>query len=286
MKLQYHYALSGDSYDVRHTSGAIAKNLNFHVDSLGHYHAYPGYYTDREGLDTYLLLFTLSGQGYLEYQEREYFLTKDTAALISCSEHQFYRTESEDWEFKYIHFYGSSADKYYEMLRSQGAVFLDISDPIRMNELLKELKSWAAQSGGAADIRTASTMENIFAELLVEQLNPKQDKAYILHRKAIMEITDYIQEHYQEEVTVDLLADKVSMSKYYFIRVFKKATGISPYEYLKCCRINESKRLLKETAYSVGQIADMTGYKNVNIYIQNFKQCVGTTPLRYRKKAV
>ena len=82
MKLQYHYALSGDSYDVRHTSGAIAKNLNFHVDSLGHYHTYPGYYTDREGLDTYLLLFTLSGQGYLEYQGQEYFMTKDTAQSL------------------------------------------------------------------------------------------------------------------------------------------------------------------------------------------------------------
>lgn len=285
MKLQYHYALSRDSYDVRHTSGILAKNLNFHVDSLGHYRAYPGYYTDREGLDTYLLLYTLSGQGYLEYLGEEYFLTKDTVSLISCSEHQFYRTESEEWEFKYIHFYGSSADNYYTMLRGQGAVFMSISDPIRLNELLKDLRGWASQSGGTADIRIASTMENIFAELLVEQLNPGQDKAWSLHREAILEITEYIQEHFQDEITVELLAEKVSMSKYHFIRVFKKAAGVSPYEYLKCCRINESKRLLKETDYSVSQIADMTGYKNVNIYIQSFKQCVGTTPLKYRKKA-
>ena len=111
MKLQYHYALSGDSYDVRHTSGAIAKNLNFHVDSLGHYHTYPGYYTDREGLDTYLLLFTLSGQGYLEYQGQEYFMTKDTAALISCSEHQFYRTESAKPGSSISGYFGSHQDE-------------------------------------------------------------------------------------------------------------------------------------------------------------------------------
>lgn len=151
MKLRYHYALSKDSYTVRHTWGLQAKNLNFHVDSVGYYHAYPGYYTDREGLDSYLLLYTLSGKGYLEYQEKQYFLTGGSIAIFQCSEHQFYRTEGEEWKFHFIHFYGSSAVKYSPMLAEEGAVFIESVNAVKMNELMKELYRWTAEQGGIAD---------------------------------------------------------------------------------------------------------------------------------------
>lgn len=285
MKIRYHFALSKDSKSVHHTSGSAEHELNFYVDTIGHYRAYREYYTEREGLDAYLLFYTVSGQGYLKYGGQEYRLTRGTAAIIQCREHQFYQTDSEEWEFFYIHFSGASADKYYQMLKEQGAAFLEISDPVRFLDLLKELERWVGESGAISDIRIANCMENLFTELLVDRMNPWKDEALVVHRKAIQEIQQYIREHYQEPLTVDEMAERSSMSKYYFMRIFKKIVGMSPYEYLKCCRINESKRLLKETDYPVSQIADMTGYGNVNIYIQNFKQCVGTTPLKYRKNA-
>lgn len=285
MKIRYRFALSKDSKSVHHTSGSTEQELNFYVDTIGYYRAYEGYYTEREGMDTYLLFYTVSGQGYLKYGGEEYRLTKGTAAIIQCREHQFYRTDSKEWEFYYIHFCGSSADKYYRMLKEEGAAFLKISNAVQFMELLKNLERWAGESGIISDIRIANSMENLFTELLVDRMNPWKEESLLAHRKAIQEIQQYIKEHYQEPITVDEMAERSSMSKYYFMRIFKKVVGMPPHEYLKCCRINESKRLLKETTYPVSQIADLTGYGNVNIYIQNFKQCVGITPLKYRKNA-
>lgn len=96
----------------------------------------------------------------------------------------------------------------------------------------------------------------------------------------------YLKSNYQKNITVDEMAAQCSMSKYHFLRIFKKIVGMPPCEYLKYCRINEAKRLLKETACPVSQIADLVGYGNVNLLIQNFRQCVGMTPLKYRKSAV
>ncbi|MBQ8640210.1 MAG: AraC family ligand binding domain-containing protein [Lachnospiraceae bacterium] len=98
------------------------------------------------GLDTYLLFYTMSGSGYLKYREEEYALTKGTLAIIQCREYQYYRTDEELWEFYFVHFYGRSADNYYQMLKERSAVFLKISNPIRMLELFQELEHWGRRA--------------------------------------------------------------------------------------------------------------------------------------------
>ena len=285
MRETYHMELSEDSRGVRHTSGNYGYMLNFYVDSVGHYKAYQGYYTDREGMETFLLFYTIAGSGCLAYEGEEYHLTKGTAAVIECSRHQFYRTDSDQWEFYFIHFGGEGAEKYYHILREHGAAFVKISHPAVFLDHLREVERWAGEQGPVADVRVSNGMENLFAELMVDWLLPGKEEACMQHQEAILGLMQYLKEHYREEITVDEMAKKVMMSKYYFIRVFKRIVGSSPCEYLKWCRIHESKRLLMETSYSIGQIADLVGYRNVNTYIQNFRHCVGVTPMKYRKTA-
>ena len=71
MRVKYHLALSKDSAGVHHTSGCTDYELNFNMDEVGHYYAYEEYYTEREGLDTYLLFYTVSGKGYLKYGSKK-----------------------------------------------------------------------------------------------------------------------------------------------------------------------------------------------------------------------
>lgn len=286
MKLKYHYALSKDSYDVRHTSGSFSRELNFQVDSMGTYEAYQGYYTEREGMDTFLCIYTLKGRGNLIYQGETYALTEDTAVVFYCGEYQDYRTEGDGgWKFQYIHFSGSSADKYYKIMRRKGVAFVKLSNPIRFQELFRELERWVALSGKEADLRISNIMEGVFTEMMVDEMVSDGGTRSFSNRESILKAVRYIQENYNKEITIEKLSDTAALSKYHFIRTFKRMTGVAPYEYLKCYRMNESKKLLKETAYSISQISDMIGYRNVNVYIQNFKQYVGVTPLKYRKSA-
>lgn len=287
MKIQYRFELSKDSYSVHHTTCITQEEVpGFQVDCIGHYRAYPQYYTEREGLNMYLLLYTISGRGYMKYRGEEYSLTENTVSLIDCSEYQHYGTRpGETWEFRYIHFYGKTADQYYRMLEERRAEFMEISDPSQMDLLFHRMRSQAEQSGRIPDLRISSIMESILTELLVEQQYEK-NALNIRYQEEVMRLMEYLKEHYQENLSVDQMAERVSMSKYHFIRVFKQITGVSPYEYLKILRMNESKKMLKETDYSIGQIADFLGYSNVNLYIQNFKKCVGLTPLQYRKRAL
>lgn len=56
----------------------------------------------------------------------------------------------------------------------------------------------------------------------------------------------YIDHHYKENITLDQLAEKVSINKYYMAHAFKREYGISPVNYMIDCRIREGKRLLAE----------------------------------------
>lgn len=96
-------------------------------------------------------------------------------------------------------------------------------------------------------------------------------------------VRQYIDQHYKENITLDLLAQKVSINKYYMAHAFKREYGVSPINYLIACRIREGKRLLSETDLSLSQIASVLGFSSSSYFSQSFRNAEGTSPTEYRK---
>lgn len=93
----------------------------------------------------------------------------------------------------------------------------------------------------------------------------------------------YIDQHYKENITLDLLSEKVSINKYYMAHAFKREYGISPINYMIACRIREGKRLLAETDLSLSQIANVLGFSSSSYFSQSFRNAEGMSPSEYRK---
>ena len=96
-------------------------------------------------------------------------------------------------------------------------------------------------------------------------------------------VRHYIDQHYKESITLDLLAEKVSINKYYMAHAFKREYGVSPINYLIACRIREGKRLLAETDLSLFQIASILGFSSSSYFSQSFRNAEGLSPTEYRK---
>lgn len=96
-------------------------------------------------------------------------------------------------------------------------------------------------------------------------------------------VRQYIEQHYKESITLDLLAEKVSINKYYMSHAFKREYGVSPINYLIACRIREGKRLLAETDLSLSQIATVLGFSSSSYFSQSFRNAEGMSPTEYRK---
>lgn len=95
---------------------------------------------------------------------------------------------------------------------------------------------------------------------------------------------EYIQEHFQEtQLKVSDIADYLKLSESRISVIFKKETGKTLIQYLTELRIENAKKLLKNTELKVYEIAEAVGYSNSQYLSNLFYKEVGCFPLEYRK---
>ncbi|GKU82073.1 AraC family transcriptional regulator [Niallia sp. NCCP-28] len=108
-------------------------------------------------------------------------------------------------------------------------------------------------------------------------LLPKTEESVLLN-----EIKSYIDKHYREDITLQLLSRQFHISTYYLVHVFKKYTGFSPIQYIIRRRIGEAQSLLINTNDSITKIAGLVGYDNMSYFATLFSKTVGMSPKKYR----
>jgi len=122
-------------------------------------------------------------------------------------------------------------------------------------------------------------IDNLFSTIL--------DKFYQLngtrHSRVIIQVVDYISNHYAEEINLKVLSDYTGRSKNYLGFLFKKEMNISFIDYLNDTRIKHAKRKLRNTDDLIYEIADSVGFSDYKYFSLTFKKITGTSPLQYRK---
>ncbi|MFS0646829.1 bifunctional transcriptional activator/DNA repair enzyme AdaA [Siminovitchia sp. 179-K 8D1 HS] len=96
------------------------------------------------------------------------------------------------------------------------------------------------------------------------------------------QITDYIDRHYPENLTLQIIAEMCHGSPYHLHRTFKRITGITPSEYIQQRRIEKAVKALIETDQTIQEIAKSVGIPNTPYFITIFKKMKGKTPKEYR----
>jgi len=100
----------------------------------------------------------------------------------------------------------------------------------------------------------------------------------------LRQITEWMAENVTEEFQLDRLAAQAGLSKFYFNRLFKRAMGMSPSHYHITLRMDEARRLLRETKKSVVSVALDVGYANPSHFAQLFRRETGLSPSDYRRQ--
>jgi len=96
-------------------------------------------------------------------------------------------------------------------------------------------------------------------------------------------VKNYIKKNYSEDIFLDLLSDKLNISKTYLSSYFKEKTGINCIDYLNSYRIKKASKLLEETNAKVKDIAIKVGIPNMRTFNRLFKKYAGKAPNEYRK---
>ena len=127
-------------------------------------------------------------------------------------------------------------------------------------------------------VETEMWLAPIFHQILSSEHtnSPRQEK--------ISEICREIDAQPQKNYSLDILAQRSGYSKNQFIRVFQQITGSTPYAYIINARIAKAKHLLLFSDYTVTQIAQLLGYRDLNHFSAQFMRKTGDYPSRYAEK--
>ena len=96
-------------------------------------------------------------------------------------------------------------------------------------------------------------------------------------------VKQFVAEHYAESLTLEQASGLAGLSPAYFGTVFKKNTGFTFLEYVSRVRMDQARRLLKETNRTVADICTSVGYSDVRYFTKSFTKYSGLKPNEYRK---
>ena len=114
--------------------------------------------------------------------------------------------------------------------------------------------------------------------LMEESWHPDIARAPGSKKQNLQEIKDYLDTHYTEKITLDALAERFYINKFYLTRVFKEQFGQSVTNYLVQLRITQSKRLLRFTDRSIEAVAQECGLNDANYFSRLFKKVEAAFP--------
>jgi AraC-like DNA-binding protein len=94
----------------------------------------------------------------------------------------------------------------------------------------------------------------------------------------------YIQEHYQEDISLGVVSTVVHTNRFSLCKAFHKFTGLTFTEYINRTRIEEAKRLFLNPNFNISEIGFGAGFQSLTHFNRMFKKFMGESPSKYRHK--
>ena len=159
--------------------------------------------------------------------------------------------------------------------------------PHRAVPLLQQMLREQEQMGPYATDMLLSLMQLLLLTLLREA-NAPQNKLQNVHsvnaeNEIIRLAQQYISTHVREKLSVPVVAKKSQVSASYLTALFHKHLQISPGEYIRRIKLQESKQMIREGDLNFTQIAEALQYSTVHHFSRQFKEKFGITPSEYAK---
>ena len=129
-------------------------------------------------------------------------------------------------------------------------------------------------------------------ENMISVLQKRLQKLYVLPdeqetgklgaQESVRQAIRYMQEHYMEDIDIGSLADSLGFHSAYLTRLFNRYVGESPLKYLTNLRINEAKKLLRDSTLSIAETGARVGYPDQFHFSKTFRKITGMNPSAFR----
>lgn len=252
--------------------------MPFFVSMCGISYCDGSYLIERPNSLTNVIEYIVSGTGTVHENEESFCAGEgDIYFLKRGRDHLYYSDSVSPWTKIWINFEGELADRITECYG------LDKKNHFYAPELKKYfIQAYEISRSGAGAKIISEDIAGVFLKL-VQKLADGHLKASENISSIASAMRKYIDNMTDFKITLDDIVKKVYCSKCHAIREFRAAYGITPYEYILRKRFEIAAAMLKNTAVSVADIAEETGFCDVHYFSGCFSKRFGVSPSAYRK---
>lgn len=236
----------------------------------------------------YLMHFVFSGRGRLVVNRTEYQITQGQLFLVEPNQMVYYQADKEDpWEYGWVGFRGGLAAHFVHRL-GLGYPTLTRELPEQTFTEIRELLQ------SLIEIKNDSTSNDLYTNGLLLQLLSKvgtniEEPLDEISRAGRQSSAEHVQnaisiveDFYGRNLTVQDIADRLSLNRSYLSTIFARQMGASLKKYIVDFRISQSEEFLFTSNWSVDYISRLCGFSSPSYFSQIFKEYHGISPTEYR----
>ena len=266
------------------TPGPEQAEVFYTVVRAGHLIAGPEHRIEREHFPGHEIILCRSGRGWVKVGGRTQFVEAGDVVWLDCSRaHAHGATEEHPWEVYWVRADGPQLGRLAQRMGVWTDPVLRGADAQALERLFVSVFEALPLPDGVGGPRVHAAVAGMMA-LIYEAWMQREDRmeraAPVLLRPAMERMSLF----FFEKQTVGGLARLCGMSPTHFSRLFRRAFGTSPIDWLRRFRISQAKRLLVETTPGVEEIASRTGYGDRFFFSKDFRRYTGATPREFRTK--
>ncbi|MDQ8734295.1 AraC family transcriptional regulator [Paenibacillus sp. LHD-38] len=276
--------------NIKHNEYASLEGMLFKLREIEHIKSLSSEWKLRlQFVQSHMIFVASSGRGWLtidgQFTEMRqggvYVCTP--GQLIEAAAHSFDERGFYHMRFDIIEDDGSSIDSMRIIKRNskfpvKGEV--TVSSLVSFNTLCKSICQCLQDEDRLKRFRGQILFQEVLHTILQDALLVKGNDS----EAALEYVKGYIEQHYQQELTIDHLAKVAGISTRHFMRLFKKRYGCSAIDYLAFFRIKEAQQLMRTSGQNrLRDIARHVGYHDDIYFRRKFKQVSGMPPAAFMK---
>lgn len=266
------------------TPSAYAKEHFLYVQETGTLQSIEPHISRRKNLNSFLFFIVLSGEGSLTYNKKHYPLKGGDCVWINCRhEYSHESSSTSPWTLMWVHFFGSTADAFYQAYLSAGHHFIFTpASTVPFTDCLTSLYDIQKENDSLTELKANKYLTDIITLCCTE--HHAVGKENIAVPEFLAQVRAYLDAHFTEKINLENLAERFFISKFHLSREYKRIYGITIGNDITARRISHAKSLLRFTGSSIEQIAVASGFQDAAYFIKVFKNAENMTPLEYRKQ--
>lgn len=255
---------------------------NSYVLELGYYPNAKYHYRERlKGVEEYILIYCLEGQGTIEVPQKKINLNRgDIFCIPKKTPHRYYANAKNPWSILWMHFDTLLNEEF--SLSEQRMIKIDVKErySLLQSHFINIFELGSKVQTPEIIICTSQLMRLILSEIyyLTDRTASQQTNLYLVRCIA------YMNDNITNNLSLNDLANHLEISASYLNSIFKDHTNASPIEYFINLRIEQACKYLRLTELHIYEIAKKVGYQDPYYFSRLFKKTTGYSPKDYRKK--